>query len=420
MLVQIPLLIVAIALSIPCTVLLIECLSAFAASSSKSLTRSSLAVKEQKDEQTKDKISIAVLMPAHNESAVIAQTLTALMPQIGQQDRLIVVADNCTDDTAQLARQAGAMVLERTDPERRGKGYALDYGVQFMHTEPSAPPAAVVVVDADCQFRCGSVRDLAMAAIAHQRPVQGVYLMELPTQPSLKQSVSVFAFKVKNWVRPLGLLGLNLPCLLTGTGMAFPWPVMQSMDLASGSIVEDMKLGFDLAIAQSPPLLCSSVTVVGPLPPSDAAAKTQRTRWEHGHLQIMSRYCPQLLAQAVKQRRWDLGALALDLCIPPLSLLVMLWFSVSALVTLAAAVSGFWLPVLICYGSGMGLSLAIMSACAGFAQGDLSLKTLISVPLYILWKVPLYLKFLTQPQIEWVRTHRETQQNSNTIKEYRD
>lgn len=397
MLVQIILLTVALVIAIPCAVLLMECLGA-------------LLARPPQLTKADEEFAVTVLMPAHNEATVIAETLTALMPQLTSQDRLIVVADNCTDQTAHIARNAGATVLERTDENRRGKGYALDCGLRFM---ADSPPAAVVMVDADCQFRQGSVRDLAQAAITHQRPVQGVYLIDQPMHgsvgPSLKEAVSAFAFKVKNLVRPLGLKQLNLPCLLTGTGMAFPWSVITTIDLASGSIVEDMKLGFDLAIAGTPPILCPDVTVVGPLPPNDEAAQTQRTRWEHGHLQLISRYCPQLILGAIAQSRLDLLAIALDLLIPPLSLLVMLWGSASVMLTLAAWLSGYWLPAWICYGAGVGLISAVVSAWSRFARADLALETLLSVPLYILWKIPVYLKFFTEPQVEWVRTRRQVQ-----------
>ena len=391
MLVEFPLLLAAIALSIPCIVLLGECLSAL-------LTRPAAPPQLSED------FDIAVLMPAHNEAGVIAQTLADLMPQLGPTDRLIVVADNCTDRTAEIASASGAMVIERTDPARRGKGYALDCGLKLLQ---KAPPAAVVVVDADCQVRRGSLHRLAAEAIAKQRPVQAVYLIDRPLAPTLKESVSMFAFKVKNLVRPLGMARLGLPCLLTGTGMAFPWASLARIDLGTSSIVEDMKLGLDLAIAGTPPLLCSTVTVVGPLPPCNIAAKTQRTRWEHGHLQMVGQYCPKLWIAAIAQGRWELVAIALDLSIPPLALLVAIWLVITMGASAIATVSGLWLSAFICYGAGLALVVAILSAWVKFAQSDISLRALLSVPAYILWKIPVYLKFIRAPQTEWVRTNRK-------------
>ena len=405
MLFQIILLASAVAIAVPCFVMLIECVGAAIGSRKLSSRRPWLAQKDTLERTITEgpEFSLAVIMPAHNEADVISNTISLLTPYLYPQDQLIVVADNCTDQTARLAREAGATVVERTDSLRRGKGYALDYGLKSLADHP---PAAVVVVDADCQFRTGAPRQLATEAIAYQRPVQAVYLIDRPQQPSLKEAISSFAFKVKNLVRPLGLSQFEVPCLLTGTGMAFPWKIASSMELASSSIVEDMKLGFDLAIAGFSPVLCPSVTVVGPLPPNDEAAETQRTRWEHGHLNIIGSYVPKLLGQALRQGRVELLALAFDLLIPPLSLLVMIWLCVSASITLVGLLTGFWWPAEICLVAGIALFVGVGIAWNNFARADLSLKVLLSAPLYVLWKVPLYLKALTKPQVDWVRTKR--------------
>lgn len=391
MLVELLPLSVAIALFLPCAVLLIECLSAVLSPSS---------VRSRHDED----ISIAVLMPAHNEAAVITQTLAALIPQLGPADRLVVVADNCTDRTAELARAAGATVIERTDKTRRGKGYALDCGLSLL---AEAPPPAVVILDADCRVCRGSLHQLAAEAVFQQSPVQAVYLIDRPVRPTLKESVSLFSFKVKNLVRPLGLARLGFPCFLTGTGMAFPWEVLAKINLANSSIVEDMKLGLDLAILGKAPILYPAVTVLAPIPPCEADAKTQRTRWEHGHLQMIARYCPQLISAAILQRRLDLLVLALDLSVPPLALLLMLWLTVSSVLTLISIASGLWLSTLICYSGGLALLIAVFSAWVKFAQSDISLKTLLSVPAYMLWKIPVYLQFIKSPETEWIRTNRK-------------
>ena len=76
--------------------------------------------------------TIAVLMPAHNEALVIAQTLQSVLTQLTNQDQLLVVADNCSDDTAIIAKNLGANVLQRANLNQRGKGYALDYGIQHL------------------------------------------------------------------------------------------------------------------------------------------------------------------------------------------------------------------------------------------------------------------------------------------------
>ena len=347
---------------------------------------------------------VAVLVPAHNEEMVIRSTLVRLSNRLKKQDRLVVVADNCSDATAEIARAAGAIVIERQDLTRVGKGYALDYGLHFIETDP---PDVVVIVDADCQVEPKAVETLAQRALAAGRPMQATYLMEKPYDPTPKHAISAFAFKVKNLVRPSGLVNLGLPCLLTGTGMAFPWSIICSVDLANGHIVEDMKLGLDLTIAGYAPVFCPDVNVMGRLPQHDRAAETQRTRWEHGHLQSILTYVPVLLKAALHKRRFDLLALALDLCVPPLSLLVVLWivFSLSSL--LAVYLGASWMPAGFLAIAGLVLISAIFVAWAKFGRADLPLRELLAIPFYILWKVPLYFKFLVRPQKAWVRTERD-------------
>jgi cellulose synthase/poly-beta-1,6-N-acetylglucosamine synthase-like glycosyltransferase len=110
------------------------------------------ARREANDPTTR--LTCAVLIPAHNEETGIGPTLSSILPQLGAGDRVLVVADNCTDATAAVARASGAEVVERTDATRRGKGYALDFGVRTLE---KAPPAVVVIVDADCTLESGSL-----------------------------------------------------------------------------------------------------------------------------------------------------------------------------------------------------------------------------------------------------------------------
>jgi cellulose synthase/poly-beta-1,6-N-acetylglucosamine synthase-like glycosyltransferase len=393
--VAIALLIMTLALLIPTTLFFVECL--MAAVSRKSVEKSM-------DPHSGLRPSVAVLVPAHNEALGITQTLATLLPQLGEKDRLIVIADNCNDSTAEVSRQAGATVIERQDPERRGKGYALDYGLQVLAHNP---PDVVVIVDADCIMAADAVRQIASLAFERQRPVQSIYLLTPPNQSKPEYAISTLAVTVKNWVRLAGLAQMGLHAILGGTGMAFPWTVLQKVSLASGNIVEDMQVSVDLAIAGVAPIFCSSARVTGILPQRMGAATSQRTRWEHGHLQTLVSQVPRLLQAAVQQRRWDLGVFALDLSIPPLSLLVLLWLALAGVATLAAAFGAFPLPAMVA-GLGTGLIFtSVFIAWAKFASDVIPAQALLAIPLYILWKIPLYFKFFTKPQTQWVRTERD-------------
>ena len=377
-------------LLIPITVLMIECLAA------QWPIRKTAATARP---------NLAVLVPAHNEALGIQPVLTQILADLCPNDRLVVIADNCTDETALVARATGATVIERQDNERRGKGYALDYGLQFL--AQTTPPEVVIVVDADCLVQAGTLERIAATAAATGRPVQATYLMERPAQPQSKDAVSALAFLVKNWVRPQGLDQLGFPGILTGTGMAFPWTVIRSVSLASGNIVEDMQLSMDLAIAGYPTLFCPNTRVIGLLPQQEQAAKSQRTRWEHGHLQTMLTQVPRLVQEALRQKRLDLLVIALDLSVPPLSLLVMLWGGVMLIAMAAGLFANIWQPVWLLWIEGIMLLTAILAAWLKFGRSDLPALTLLAVPFYVLWKIPLYIAYAIRPQTKWVRTERD-------------
>jgi cellulose synthase/poly-beta-1,6-N-acetylglucosamine synthase-like glycosyltransferase len=346
---------------------------------------------------------IAVLMPAHDESAGIAPFIQAVRAQLLPGDRLLVVADNCSDDTADVARAAGAEVVERHDTQRRGKGYALDFGVRSME---ASPPDVVVIVDADCQVHPGALDRLARECVGTGRPMQAVYLMRSPPQAGLKTRVAEFASAVKNHARALGLHRLGLPCQLMGTGMAFPWRLIQGAPLASGHIVEDLQLGLDLAAAGTPPRYCPDALVTSLFPSSTEGMASQRTRWEHGHLAVIGR-APGLLLRAIARGQPVLAAMALDLCVPPLALLVLMLVAAFALTAAFYGATGVHTPLRLCGLALALLAVAIALAWTRYGRSIVSWHELLTVPFYVLAKIPLYIRALTQRQTEWVRTKRD-------------
>ena len=138
--------------------------------------------------------SVAVLMQAHDEAAGIAATIAPVLAQLSGADRLLVVADNCSDGTARIARAAGAKVVERHDELHRGKGYALDCGVKHL---AKSPPEAVVIVDADCIPAAGAIDRVARLSVMTGRPVQALYLMHSPPGAPLKTRITEFAWVFK-------------------------------------------------------------------------------------------------------------------------------------------------------------------------------------------------------------------------------
>ena len=349
---------------------------------------------------------LAVVIPAHNEETLIASTLHSIISQLKESDRLLVVADNCTDDTPAIARAAGAEVIERSDPSRRGKGYALDAGIRRLEADP---PDVVIIIDADCQVDAGSIDCLARMCAAADRPVQALYLMRNGGDSTPRMRVAEFAWMVRNCVRPLGLSRLGLPCHLMGSGMGFPWLCIRTAQLATGHLAEDLKLGIDYARAGKPPLFCPEAVVSSTFPASVAGSRTQRTRWEHGHLGIILTEAPTLLRDSVRLMNRDLLAVALDLCVPPLALLLlqiaMIW--IAALILFVFTKLDSPLLVASLNGGGIGWVRAVLFSWFRYGRHIITLTSLAHALIYAMMKVPMYARFVFSRQREWIRSKRE-------------
>jgi cellulose synthase/poly-beta-1,6-N-acetylglucosamine synthase-like glycosyltransferase len=344
-------------------------------------------------------------MPAHNESLVIEETLEKLMPQISKEARVIVIADNCTDDTVNKASAYDVEVIERINDSLRGKGYALDYGIRYLEANP---PEIVIVLDADCFVTKGKLQVLADFANDYGKPVQSLYLMKNKSDLlSIKQKISEFAFFIKNKIRPLGLNKLSLPCQLMGTGMAFPWLLIKNADIANGNIVEDMKLGVDFVIEQNAPIYLPNIEITSYFPETEKGLQSQRNRWEHGHLDTIKAFCPILLKKSIKNRTVAPLLFALDLAIPPLTLLVISIISFLLLTSFISVFTAHWLiPITVMFAIAL-MVFSLFITWFAKARHILSLKDILSIPSYVFSKLQIYTGYIKNKEVNWVRTDRD-------------
>ncbi|MGA2128935.1 MAG: glycosyltransferase family 2 protein [Xanthobacteraceae bacterium] len=349
---------------------------------------------------------VAVLVPAHNESTGVLPTLADIRRQLLAGDRLLVVADNCTDDTAAAAAAHGAEVIERNDATKRGKGYALEFGVRHLGSDP---PEVVIIVDADCRLADDSIDQLARACAMTGRPAQALNLMTAPRDSQIEHQVAEFAWRVKNWLRPLGLDAMKLPCQLMGTGMAFPWAVINAVELGNGCIAEDLILGLEMAAAGHPALFCPTARVTSQFPALRAGAVTQRRRWEHGHIDTILTAAPHLLTRAVVHRDWCLLALSLDVAVPPLSLLGTLVVGIVGASALAAHLGCSAAAFCVSVASLLALSAGTFLAWLKCGRDVLPPWALLLIPAYVIGKFGFYGQFLWQgAESRWLRTDRRT------------
>jgi cellulose synthase/poly-beta-1,6-N-acetylglucosamine synthase-like glycosyltransferase len=351
---------------------------------------------------------IAILVPAHNEALVIEATLRSLLPELSPGDRLIVIADNCSDQTGAIAERAGAEVIYRNDLEHRGKGYALDYGVRHLAAGDTRPDV-VIVNDADCAPDPGTIGALACHAVTLQRPVQARYDLDAPVsrQSNSYLTVASLAWSVKNYIRPLGLHNLGLPCQLMGTGMAFPWNAISRANLKTGNIVEDMALGLELADAGTPPNFLPSARVTSRFPVSQEGQETQRARWERGHLGIIVQQVPGLLLRGFSRANLNLIVLAIDAAIPPLTFLL---FSIAATFLSGCALAflgGSLLPLGLAVFAGGAFVSAVLLAAWQVGKGTIFLNILGRIPTYAISKLAIYVSAISGKPIGWIRSKRD-------------
>ncbi|MEQ1893294.1 MAG: glycosyltransferase [Planctomycetota bacterium] len=339
-----------------------------------------------------------VLVPAHNEEDCLPDALRTLEPELAEDDRIVVVAHNCSDRTAMVARARGAEVVEARDAGTGGKPDALKAGLAYLAQDP---PEIVVIVDADCRVERGAVRALAMAAAAHGGPVQGDYRFGGEGEFN---SVSGLALLVKNVVRPLGLTRLGLPCLLNGAGSAYPFEQLRAAPHGEGSIAEDYQLAIDLARAGHPTVFVPEARVRSVLPGREDAALRQRRRWEHGHLALVLRTAPWLIVEGLRNR--SLFFLGVDLLVPPLAFLVLALLGALALGLADRLVTGSSTSLVLAVSASVVLAGGLGGALVRFLGAASTLRFALAVPAYVLRKLPLYLGFFKKRETRWQKTER--------------
>lgn len=340
-----------------------------------------------------------VIIPAHNEEAGVAATVAAARHS-GVD--ILVVADNCTDATAARAREAGATAVERHDVAARGKGYALAFGRDALRDNP---PEVVIILDADCVPDDDALRHLAEHARQTARAVQARNELQTRADDPPMTRISNFAFSLKNVIRQRGLMRIAGTCVLTGTGMAFPWDQFRDAPLATADSVEDLAIGLSLVRSGTAPLYLDEARVTSPAA-SGTAAVTQRTRWEHGFIATAAKVAPHMVGHGITHFEWRAFWLGLHLMVPPLALTFGLAFFALIIVTALGAISGF----------APALALSVIIAAAGMAvlagwvqvgRAALPFAMLVRVPVYIVWKLPIYLKLTRGADRRWTRTERD-------------
>jgi 1,2-diacylglycerol 3-beta-glucosyltransferase len=359
---------------------------------------------------------LLVLVPAHNESLVIAGCVRSLCIQKYPRDlyEVVVVADNCTDDTAAVAAAAGAhRVLRRDEPEARGKGQAIRWALDRI-LRSDLQTDAVVIIDADSVASPDLLQALAQRFEAGERVVQGTYLLSTGDHES--PSLSAISFMLVNSVRPAGLTVLRLPAIhLAGNGMLFARDLLLEQPWTAFTSTEDTEYGLILHASGERIAFARQALIEAPSAPNPQAAEQQRLRWHGGKAHLARRWLPPLLIRAIRERRPSLLSAAFGLALPPLGLLTAAVLTGSAFG--AAAILAGVMPVWVLAPWVVGVVSIPAHVIVGLRAAGAprsAYVSLIHAPLYIFHTALRAHRVWRFRGDTWVRTEREP--SSNTVR----
>lgn len=359
--------------------------------------------------------TFAVLVPAHDEAAVIARTLDSFAALDYPADRFTVhvVADNCTDETAEIVRRSGFTVHDRDDIENPGKGPALNWLVAIVDQQETAPDA-YVIVDADTTLDAHFLTAMDEALVDGVQAAQGFYGVHDPAA-STPTALRFIALSCRHHLRPLGRTRLGGTSGLFGNGMAFTRELL-CVRQWTGHLVEDAEFQLELLLDGVLVAYTPGARLAAEMPGTLAGSTTQHERWELGRFQIARRFAPTLLRRSLRPttfRRHVYLDAVLDLVVPPLSVLAGLQVVGLAWATAARAVTGSAHHRAL---QQIAVASCVLVACHVLA-GPYSVQAPRSVygalrhaPSAIAWKVSLWARVLTSGNdVTWIRTQRNAE-----------
>lgn len=354
--------------------------------------------------------SFVILVPAHNEEVSIAATVQSLraLSYPRQLFEILVIADNCSDTTAAVARAEGAEVLERFDDHKKSKGFALEYALETLQKREQAP-AAIVVIDADTMVDAHLLTAFDQRLQMGQDWLQAYYTVS-NSNDSWRTQMMRLGFAHFNGLWLLGQDSLGLGCALRGNGMAFSWAGLQRCPWQAYGLAEDMEFGWRLRMHQERVFFVPEARVFGEMIDNNpAAVASQRLRWEHGRKQLRK-----IFSQEIRQKKWPLNRKFLylsDLYMPALAA-----YTARIGLTLLIAVLAYRTESNDFFEGFQGISLGIaigqilnfgIYMTLPFFLMDIPgsyIKLIFIAPFYVLWKAGLLLK---RAPAAWVRTARK-------------
>jgi 1,2-diacylglycerol 3-beta-glucosyltransferase len=372
---------------------------------------SRVALRRRPGSPSKSCQRLAILIPAHDEAGIVAQAVASILNSDypGELFRIIVVADNCTDMTAAVAIGAGAECFTRSNTDQLGKGYALQFGLNAILTNESECDA-VVFLDADSLLSPDFLQRMSHGLAAGHKVIQGCYSVADPERTWFTR-LTHLGFVIKSRFQYPGLdwLGLSVP--LRGSGMCFSRDVLEQHGWTGVSLTEDLEYSITLVrkgyrIHYDPWAVTWQY-----MPPTLAAAQSQRLRWSIGEATAARGQLRAFLIGCVKSADLQGVLQGLYLLAPPFSS----QFLMSLSLTLASVACFILDPGIGLLAPSFGVFATVLHCCyflIGLTVTGFSRKYLIAlcmIPIYAIWRIGIHIiarVYYSKKDHPWVRTSR--------------
>lgn len=242
------------------------------------------------------------IIPAHNEEAVVGNLVESLQAQNYPRDKydIYVIADNCTDDTAKVAKEAGAIVLKRFDDTRRTKGFALNWFLK-QKIEEDADYDAFCVFDADNIVDPNFLKNMNKKLCQGEEVVQGYRDIKNPNDSWVSAGYAIFYWMMHRFYH-LARYNLGLSALLNGTGFMVKFDLVKPNGWQTITLTEDIEFSLMNIIENRKVGWSTDAIVYDEQPITFMQSWSQRSRWSVGHLQCMKHYTKDLAKGVVEHK----------------------------------------------------------------------------------------------------------------------
>lgn len=243
----------------------------------------------------------ALIIAAHNEELVIANVIESLRRQNYPRSMydIFVVADNCTDKTAEIAEKHGALVYKRFNCEQRGKGYALEWMFEKIYAMDRKYDV-VSVFDADNVVSANYLYEMNNQLCKGHKVIQGYIDSKNPFDSWITSSYSI-SFWICNRIFQLPRYYLGLTCGLCGTGFCIDLDVLKKIGWGATCLTEDLEFTMKLALHGMKVAWAHNAVVYDEKPLTLKQSWRQRIRWMQGHSDCAGRFFGQLFRRAFKE-----------------------------------------------------------------------------------------------------------------------